>query len=165
MKDLNEKASSANGSTRKRNAHARKKSAADTSSPFCVTIDSLPSPVISELFFASDSSLYLHPNVHSPQNPSQSSASASTNNALPPASSLENPVGYIMEVYDKLLAPRFPASQASSSTDTMKRCLYRKYYADLAKKELDSQNKPITTVDELIPVVFSATVKAEFTLL
>ena len=165
MKDINGKGASTIGSTRKRKTPAQKKAAPDASSTSCVTPDSLPSPMISELVFPSDTSIDLHPSDQNSQNPSQANASASSNVVVTTISSLEDPLGYIMEVYDKLLAPSFPGGQASSSTDTIKRCLYRKYYADLAKKELDSQTKPITTVDELIPLVFSVTVKAGFMLL
>ena len=80
-------------------------------------------------------------------------------------SSLSNPHEYIMDVFDRLLLPNLHLSQGSSSVDAIRKCLYRRFYSELAMKELRAITHEIGTVEDLIPIILNVCTKAGLVLI
>lgn len=134
--------------------------------PPAVSFENLSPPLTTELVSACDLPVSLSSSLNlTPENTIHTHISPPLNTLPLASSTLEDPHSYIMEVYDKLLAIAFPGGQTSNSSDAIKRCLYRKYFFDLSKKEIESGTSSINAVEDLVPLIFSCTSKAGFMLL
>ena len=71
-----------------------------------------------------------------------------------------DPHPYIMEVFDKLILPNLQLPETSSSVAAIRKCLYRKFYAEMATNELRNTEQPILSVDDLVPLVLAICAKA-----
>ena len=81
-----------------------------------------------------------------------------------------------MDVFDKLILPSLftdsasshsvmDQNLASSSSDTIKKCLYRKLFSDYAQAELMLLNKESLSIDEILHLVFKISTDAGFFIL
>ena len=94
--------------------------------------------------------------------------SASSSSPSSSSSSVPDPISYILETYDLLIAPQIlnspTADAAPSSIAPLRRFLYRKHFLDEAIKLLAS-SYPITSVEQLIPIIQASCVKCGLTLM
>lgn len=74
----------------------------------------------------------------------------------PPVSSLDDPMSYLLETFDTLIAPQLPNPGNTSSSMALRRCLYRKQFYLEASKQLQV---PFTSVEQLIPIIASSCAK------
>ena len=71
-----------------------------------------------------------------------------------------DPLAYTMEVFDKLILPNMLCSQSFTSQDLIRKCLYRKFFEEIANKEFQSVQSKIDSVEELLPFILSISRKA-----
>ena len=82
----------------------------------------------------------------------QCCTSLSTNLLIPPT--LPNdPHHYMMDVFDKLLAPSIMTSY--SPTDSIRTYLLREVYSDFASQALLNMLIPINSVEDLVPIILT----------
>ena len=70
-----------------------------------------------------------------------------------------------MDAFDRLLLPNLHLSQGSSSVDAIRKCLYRRFYSELAMKELRAISHEIGSVEYLSPIILNVCTKAGLVLI
>ena len=80
--------------------------------------------------------------------------------SLPLTTSLDDSLTFMLEAFDSLIAPQIPHPLDSSASNiALRRCLYRKQFNLEAFKQIHSLLEPITSVEQLIPIINSSCVK------
>ena len=76
--------------------------------------------------------------------------------------SISDPFSYIMHVYDSLISPNIPTAYIPSSNDLIRRCLFRQFFSENTKVELETIKRPSFTIEELIDLIIRITAKTGF---
>ena len=102
---------------------------------------------------------------------------------VPTVAHISDPHAYLMEVYDRLIAPSLttttansdnilasaPNSNAAVASDAIRKCLYRKCFSDTATRELHllitANAKEMYTIDELLEMTISLCAKVGLVIL
>ena len=97
------------------------------------------------------------PNIPAPAAPT----AAASQIVLPPAL-INDPFLCIQDTFDNLIATQIqnPPNSTSTSSLALRRFLFRKLFCEHAFKELQALTVPVTSVDQLIPIISSACTKS-----
>ena len=78
---------------------------------------------------------------------------------------IQDPLAYLLETFDSLIAPQLPnPADSTASSCALRRCMYRKQFSIEASRILQSHKDPITSVEQLIPLVHATCAKCNILL-
>ncbi len=74
-----------------------------------------------------------------------------------PNDSLSDPLSFILDAFDNLVSPQIHnPPNMPSSTLVLRRFLYRRQFSEYTFKALQSLSLPITSIDQLLPIITSS---------
>ena len=92
--------------------------------------------------------------------PNSCTSTQTSSTHAPDSFTLDQSLSYVLESFDSLIGPQLPAPpNSTASSMALRRCLYRKQFNLEAFKHLTSLKDPITSVEQLVPVINSSCVK------
>ena len=87
-------------------------------------------------------------------NPSPPSALISTSHAVSSSFSIEDLHSYVLDVFDSIISPLIPPPpEPTPSSHAIRRTLFRKQFSNETLKLIHNPIKPITSLDDLIPLI------------
>ena len=94
--------------------------------------------------------------------PATAAATAASSQIVLPPALITDPFLCIQDTFDNLIATQIqnPPNSTSTSSLALRRFLFRKLFCEHAFKELQALTVPVTSVDQLIPIISSACTKS-----
>ena len=102
-----------------------------------------------------------------PPSPSRCTPASSASGSIVtfPDYNPDHSLAFILDSFDSLISPQIPYPlSATQSNIALRRSLYRKMFQEEAFKILHSSHIPLTSVDQLLAVVYAATAKCGISL-